>query len=130
MIVRGLKYMIGNMLMEMREGSYHGGLWTKDNTDAGRYTIRPRDNPVNMMHALNTLRAFGMERDAGFLVIEDGLIAMGMVNKAREKSKSPDRLGDYLVTVSDEVLEMEDPPVLAAAWKVYYGCFPDVYGVA
>ncbi|ROW04895.1 hypothetical protein VMCG_04905 [Cytospora schulzeri] len=115
---RGLKYVINNMLKEIREGSYYE-FSMKDNMDMVGYTIRPRDNPVDMIHALNTLRAFGMEKDATFLSMEDGPIAVGLVKKVRHWDKSLKGLQRYLLTLDRVLLMEQDRHVLNSARVVY-----------
>lgn len=121
---RGLNYVVSNMLREICQGSYYSKWWSKDDKDTGTYMIRPRSNPVDMIHALNTLRAFGMEKDAEFLVIKNGPIAVHLEKRAHEMVKSRERLQRYLMTLAEELLEEQDRHVLDAAWKVYHDSLP------
>lgn len=115
---RGVKQVIRSMLQELQRGSYPSKVYTKNIDDKDRYMIRPNLNVVNNMHALNTLRAFGLDHDAGFLARKDGPIAMGLKLKAQQWTGGPASLQRCIDTFDREILVGQDKKLLAEARAV------------
>lgn len=114
---RGLKHVIHCMLREIQQGSYR--IKGVDGERNERYMIRPHFNAVNNIHALNTLRAFGLDHDADFLGRKDGPIAMGLKLRAQQWTGGTGSLGRFLETMDRDLLEGQDKELLADAWAVY-----------
>lgn len=114
---RGLKHVVHCMLREIQQGSYRSkGVNGERN---GRYMIRPHFNVVNNIHALNTLRALGLEHDADLLGRKDGPIAMGLKLRAQQWTGGIDGLGRFLEMMDRDLLEGQDKELLAEAWAIY-----------
>lgn len=77
--------------------------------------IRPHFNVVINIHALNTLRAFGLDHDAEFLARKDGPVAMGLERRAEEWTGGMGSLQRYLDTMGRELLVGKDRELLADA---------------
>ncbi|KAG6368866.1 hypothetical protein INS49_003082 [Diaporthe citri] len=116
---RGLKHVIRCMLQEMQRGSYSSRAFTRDSNDNGRYMIRPHPNVVHSVHALNTLRAFGLDHDVEFLKRKDGPIAAGLKLRAQQWNGGLGGLRRVIDTLGREVLEGQDEELLAEARAVY-----------
>lgn len=116
---RGLKYAVANMKREVGWGSYVSSHFTKDEKDQSTYMVRPCHNPVDMIHGLNTLRAFGLNRDADFLAMPDGPIMTGLERRAMEWTGNLWSLKRFLNTVDRELLMDKDRHLLARAWATY-----------
>lgn len=112
---RGVKQVVRSMLQELQRGSYPSKVFTRNMDDKGRYMIRPHFNVVNNIHALNTLRAFGLDHDAAFLARKDGPIAMGLKLKAQQWTGGPGSLQRCIDTFNRELLVGEDKNLLAEA---------------
>lgn len=115
---RGVKQVVRSMLQELQRGSYPGKAYTKDRNDKSRYMIRPHFNVVHNIHALNTLRAFGLDHDAGFLAREDGPVAVGLKLRAQEWTGGLGGLQRFIDTLDRELLVGQDKGLLAEARAV------------
>ncbi|KAG8160050.1 hypothetical protein KVR01_010687 [Diaporthe batatas] len=119
---RGLRYVVHNMKMEMEKGSYATGNpkeeHEEDEHEEATSMIRPGPNAVDMIHALNTLRAFGLSHDASFLAMEGGPITTSLQRRVLEWDGSDQALKRFLKTLS-RLLAEEDQHLLAPAWAVY-----------
>lgn len=116
---RGVKQVVRSMLQELQRGSYPGKAFTKDMDHKDRYMIRPHFNVVNNIHALNTLRAFGLDHDAGFLARKDGAIMVGLKLQAQHWTGGPGSLQRHIDTFDRELLVGQDKELLAEARAVY-----------
>lgn len=116
---RGLKHVIRCMLQELQNGSYSSRAFTKDSNDNGRYMIRPHFNVVHSIHALNTLRAFGLDHDVEFLKRKDGPVAVGLKLRAQQWTGGLGGLRRFIDTLDREVLAKQDKELLAEARAVY-----------
>ncbi|KAG6368865.1 hypothetical protein INS49_003081 [Diaporthe citri] len=116
---RGLRYVFVNMRREVEWGSYASSHFTKDKKDQATYTMRPCRNPVDMIHGLHTLRAFGLSYDAEFLAMPDGPIISALERRAVEWSGNLWTLKRFLNTVDRELLGDPDRHLLARAWDAY-----------
>ncbi|KAJ0122075.1 hypothetical protein J7T55_002586 [Diaporthe amygdali] len=117
---RGLKQVIQSMQQEIQKGSYHSQAFTKNPKDDGLYMIRPRYNVVDMIHALNALRAFGLDHDAGFLAQKNGPIMLGLKLRAQQWTGGPKTLERFIETMNNELLDGQDRELLSearAVWK-------------
>ncbi|KAK7703368.1 hypothetical protein SLS64_009035 [Diaporthe eres] len=116
---RGVKQVVRSMLQELQRGSYPGKAFTKDMDHEDRYMIRPHFNVVNNIHALNTLRAFGLDHDAGFLARKDGPIMVGLKLEAQHWTGGPGSLKRHIDTFDPELLVGQDKELLDEARAVY-----------
>lgn len=116
---RGLKYAVANMKREIGWGSYVSSHFTKDEKAQSTYMVRPCHNPVDMIHGLNTLRAFSLNRDADFLAMPDGPIMTALERRAMEWTGNLWTLKRFLNTVDRELLTDKDRHLLARAWASY-----------
>lgn len=116
---RGLRYVFINMRREVEWGSYLSSHFTKDKEDQATYTMRPCRNPVDMIHGLHALRAFGLSPDAEFLAMPDGPIMSALERRAEEWSGNLWTLKRFLDTVDRELLGDPDRHLLARAWAAY-----------
>ncbi|KAK2598674.1 hypothetical protein N8I77_012069 [Diaporthe amygdali] len=117
---RGLKQVIQSMQQEIQKGSYHSQAFTKNPKDDGMYMIRPRYNVVDMIHALNALRAFGLDHDAEFLAQKNGPIMLGLKLRAQQWTGGPKTLERFIETMNNELLDGQDRELLSearAVWK-------------
>ncbi|POS81007.1 hypothetical protein DHEL01_v200580 [Diaporthe helianthi] len=125
--LRGLKYVINNMKREMEKGSYAVDHVKKEGKkeeqeqeeQEAAYMIRPCDNPVDMIHALSTLKAFNLAKDAGFLAMKDGPIMTSLERRATKWDGSLRALKRFLDTLGHELLVESDRRLLVPAWVVY-----------
>lgn len=115
---RGVNQVVRSMLQELQRGSYPGKAFTKDEDHKDRYMIRPHFNVVHNIHALNTLRAFGLEYDAGFLARKDGPVAVGLKVMAAQWAGGLRSLQHRLDTFERELLVGQDKELLAEARAV------------
>lgn len=118
---RGVKYVVEDMGKGMKQGSFSGRFFTKNKQDQTSFMIRPRRNVVDMIHALNTLRAFGLDKDAEFLARQDGPIMVGLKRRAMEWTGGLGGLERFIKTMDQELLQGPDRELLAGAWAVYDG---------
>lgn len=116
---RGIKHVVQCMRQEMQRGSYSGKSFTKDAKHTGRYMIRPHSNAVDNIHALNTLRAFGLKRDAEFLARKDGPVAAGLKRRAQQWTGGLGGLQKFIDTMGRELLDGQDMELLSEARAVY-----------
>lgn len=116
---RGVKYVVSNMKRALEKGSYATSDFTKNKDDQTTCMIRPCHNPVDMIHALNTLKAFGLWKDADFLAMQDGPIMTSLKRRAIEWKDDLWKLKRFLNTMGRELLVEEDRHLLAPAWSVY-----------
>lgn len=116
---RGMKYVFANMKREIEWGSYASSHFTKDKEDQSTYTVRPCRNPVDMIHGLNTVRAFKLNDDAEFLAMPNGPIMACLERRAVEWSGSLETLKRFLNTVDKVLLVDQDRHLLARAWAIY-----------
>lgn len=116
---RGVKQVVRSMLQELQRGSYPGKAFTKDMDHKDRYMIRPHFNVVNNIHALNTLRAFGLDHDAGFLARKDGPIMVGLKLQAQKWAGEPGSLKRHIDTFDRELLVGQDKKLLDEARAVF-----------
>lgn len=116
---RGLKYAVANMKREIGWGSFVSSHFTKDEMDQSTYMVRPCHNPVDMIHGLNTLKAFGLDHDAQFLAMPDGPIMIGLERRSEEWTGNLWTLKRFLNTVDRELLMDKDRHLLSRAWATY-----------
>ncbi|KAK2598675.1 hypothetical protein N8I77_012070 [Diaporthe amygdali] len=74
-----------------------------------------------MIHALNTLRAFGLHNDVEFLAGQDGPIMVGLKRRAMEWTGGLGGLERFINTMDQELLQGHDRELLSGAWAVYEG---------
>ncbi|KAF3764203.1 hypothetical protein M406DRAFT_330554 [Cryphonectria parasitica EP155] len=118
--VTGVKYVVHNMVKAIEKGNYRACWWTGDEKDTRRLVIRPRRSAVEMIHALYTLRAFGMVRDAEFLATpETGPIAAGLKGVARQWKGPAAGLRGFLGYLKRKILDVEDHCLVDGAWEAY-----------
>lgn len=116
---RGVRYVITNMKREIEWGSYATSHFFKDDCDL-TCMVRPCHNPVDMIHGLNTLRAFGLTgNDTEFLTTAYGPISTGLERRAIEWTGNLWSLKRFLNTLASELLVDEDSYLLDRAWAVY-----------
>lgn len=115
---RGVRQVVRSMLQELQRGSYPSKVYTKDRDDKDRYMIRPHFNAVHNIHALNTLRAFGLDHDAGFLARRDGPIAVGLKLRAQQWTGGLGGLQHFINTLDRELLVGQDRELLAESYAV------------
>lgn len=116
---RGVKQVVRSMLQELQRGSYPAKAFTKNMDHKDRYMIRPHFNVVHNIHALNTLRAFGLDHDAGFLARKDGPIMVGLKLQAQQWNGGLGSLKRHIDTFDRELLVGQDKKLLAEARAVY-----------
>lgn len=117
----GVKYVVDNMTKAVEKGSYRSKWWTKDEEDEAKYTIRPRQDPVDMIHALYTLRAFGMAEDATFLAREKtGPIFTELRQQVDSwQEGNTKNLKRFLLAIEQYLLEEGDRHLLSGAWEAF-----------
>lgn len=120
---RGVNYVVANMKREIESGSFAINNFTKHKNHL-TCMVRPCRDPVDMIHGLNTLRAFGIgANDIQFLTMADGPIMTGLERRANEWTGDLLGLKQFLNTVDQKVLVLlgveEDRHLLDRAWAVY-----------
>lgn len=114
---RGLKHVIRCMRQEMQHGSYSCN--NSHGEQSGRCMIRPHLNVVDSIHAMNTLRAFGLDHDAEILGRKGGPIAVGLKIRAQKWTEGLGGLGRFLEKMDRDLLEGQEKELLSEAWAVY-----------